>query len=459
MIDGQDKLIGSPNLFNIPNRSYIRVQGLTLQNNVYPGQHYATGCGIAAINSHHVQIINNITNRTASSGILVMGYKARQQYVEGDEDFVVDGNTIKDACIYGDTSVLSGQTIAWQEHLDFIKVSNFVARNNKILGGWKEKLDAKEGSNYGRIYNNYIDGTYITQPPSNFYEVRGNTGIYVGGGGVANNLEVYNNRVKNEPIGISIGDEGGDITYGPIKVYNNILTDATMGIRVFSFSTVKGPKKNITINNNDIYNCAQAGIQWDFQPTENCLISKNIISKSANQLLISVSSGLTIDSNCLFGSSSTTGTNAYLVDPQYVNPDAGDFSLKTTSPIYGKGIGAQAGITPPPPPPICPELTIVTDFGVIIAPPPPPPPPPPGVTLTLDKYAIVLGDMVTMQACAPDGKYQFLFPNGSNAGSGTIPPNSCATDTLQPNSAGTWTVQILDNSTGAVLKAVQVIVT
>ncbi len=321
IIDGQNQVI-SANPFNIVSKSYIIVQNIKVQNNIQAASinlAWGVGVGIYVSSSHHIKILNCITQSTGGAGIFAIGYAANQQYIEGNEDLVADGNRIIDPSLW-----IASDGNAYQEGFDMIGVTNFVLRNNVITGGYKEKIDAKNGAKYGRIYNNIIIGNFNIP----YYGISPNgAGIYLDTG---TNIDIYNNRVETVTIGIGIGSESGTTTNN-VKVYNNIVKGATIGIRVLSFGGGTANKNNVGVFNNILYGNPQYGILWDSSspcPNANCWVRNNIATSNGNNLVVS-GSGVTYDHNIVSG------------DPKYVNPP-NDFHYQSTSPAIDAGSSVNA---------------------------------------------------------------------------------------------------------------------
>ncbi len=334
IVDGQDQVI-STNLFHIDTKSYIIVQGIEVRNNVpgAGGDGWRRGHGVYVFKSHHIKILDVTTSRTGSSGIFASTYSTNT-YLQGNEDLIIDGTTIKDANIYPATG--SGYIFSWNEALDLVGVTNFVVRNTRILGGWKEKIDMKHddaiygGSNtgYGRIYGNYIDGTYITPPPSGFYETNGNVGIYQDG---AHDVDIYNNVVINEPMGIAVATEGGRTDYNQ-KIYNNILYKNYYGIIVTSIDSAAGLKQNIGVYNNIAYGNTGVGIYIDSRNQISNVWVRNNIAYANTQGQVQVISGVVSDNNLVSQ------------NPLFVDPANGNFHYQAGSPAIdtGSSVGAPA---------------------------------------------------------------------------------------------------------------------
>jgi hypothetical protein len=225
IIDGSGIDLGDGGgLFQISNKSYIKILGLQIKNSIggIPGP-----AGILVLNSNHVIIENNSTYNTKSSGIGVW-YSS---------NVVVDGNDVRRAVNGGS-----------QECITISETSNFEVRNNAVhdgvgldLGG--EGIDIKQACAYAKVYNNYV------------YDLSGKVGLYIDAYSATypnhlHDIEVYNN-VVSAPVGIALGaEQGGHIEN--IKVYNNIIYGGSShGIVITAWpAEEEGTKKNLTIVNN-----------------------------------------------------------------------------------------------------------------------------------------------------------------------------------------------------------------
>ena len=120
-------------LFEISNKSYIRVAGLRVIN----AGPFNNNAGILVLNSGYITVENNATYNTASSGIGVWG----------SHNVIVDGNRIDEA---------GG---GWQERLSVAGTDTFEVRNNEVLNCHKEGICIKDGSSNGQVNRNHVHHT------------------------------------------------------------------------------------------------------------------------------------------------------------------------------------------------------------------------------------------------------------------------------------------------------------
>lgn len=306
-------------IFDLTNRSYLQISGLRIIN--------SPGFGVFMSGSRNIKILNNYTYHTNSSGI----------WTENGDTITVDGNEIEGASASGDQ----------QESLSIEGTNNFIVSNNRVHGGGREGIDAKEGSSNGKIFGNTV------------YNMA-RVGIYVDAYGIdIDNVEVYNNTVYNsKPTasgaaedGIRIGAERGKAVSN-VKIYGNVIYNISGSGIVLSKWTDPGypePKySNISLYNNTVYNAGtKAGNSWGGGGIEiggssntGIVIRNNILSK-AGSFNIAASSGVAISNN-LFDGGSTSGTNAVTGNPLFRSIANADFRLQATSPAISAGTSTGA---------------------------------------------------------------------------------------------------------------------
>jgi hypothetical protein len=313
VIDGN----GNTVLVRLSGQSYITVAGLTLQNSEALSQP-----GVNINGGHHIVIRDNDISHTGGPGIWAENILAHDAYVEGDEDLIVEGNHINDTNLLGLNEALSLQ-----------RAHNFVVRNNTVGLTYKEGIDCKVGSSYGRVY-----GNTISRGDSKYNGV----GIYIDAyleTTPARDIEVFGNVVDGRNYGIAIaGEEGGAVEN--LKIYNNVIRNVPYdGIILTSWasSTSQGRlRRNISIVNNTLHAC-HVGIQVDDDTVrENVIVRNNIVSGCTSSQM-RMPSDVVVDHNVVHGTTQVQGTEAVLDDPLFVDGENGNYHLQATSPARDKG--------------------------------------------------------------------------------------------------------------------------
>jgi parallel beta-helix repeat protein len=312
-------------LFDISNRSYIKVSGLQIKN-AGPNDN---NCGILVDYGNYITLENNYTYNTTSSGIGVWD----------SSNITLDGNEVELACNDGE-----------QECISVAVTDTFVVKNNHVHNGGPGSIGAegiclKDGSRNGKAYNNrvhdmnrlgiYLDAwdkhTYNIEVYSNIvYDINGNDGITLASesGGLLENITIYNNIVYNaDENGIAITRNGDSATH---------------------------PMKNITIINNTFYNNGSpdwgGGIGVDNPNLQSAVIRNNIVSQNVFYSIIvepdSPMGNITIDHNLIHGfrdyDDETRGSNYVEGDPLFVNASAANFHLQSNSPAIDAGSSSSA---------------------------------------------------------------------------------------------------------------------
>ncbi|WP_018341971.1 right-handed parallel beta-helix repeat-containing protein [Cytophaga aurantiaca] len=320
--------------FNINTKSYICIQNFTVQNSYW--------FGIYVEASDHIYLENNSTYNTGASGISVW----HSSYVYAAH------NVVRKACYQ---SLSTGS----QECITFSGVSNFEIHHNEVSesggstnGG--EGIDTKENCSYGKVYNNLVHDLI-------------RLGIYADSWDkTLQHIDIYNNRVYKCSDGIAISSENGG-TSTDVHVYNNLTySNDGFGIIVSHFGT-DGPKKNILIMNNTIYNNGftdalpywGGGIIIYSSNVENISIFNNIVSQN-DAMQISDGSGVasvSINKNLIYGyrgrsgTNEVKGTNVIEADPLFLDENGADnisgnaddnLNVTLSSPVINQGTNTTA---------------------------------------------------------------------------------------------------------------------
>ncbi|MCK4553185.1 right-handed parallel beta-helix repeat-containing protein, partial [Candidatus Pacearchaeota archaeon] len=306
-------------LFDVSDKSYIKVSGLRVINSAY--------AGIFVDGSHHIVIEKNYVYNTVSSGIAAWY----------SDNIIIDGNEVELACNDGE-----------QECITIAITDTFEVKNNHVHHGGPgtnggEGIDVKDGSSNGKVYKNHVHdltdriGMYTDAWDSHTY-----------------NIDVYQNIVHHCIAGIDLASEAGGLLEN-VNIYNNLFYDnEECGIRFGDWSSAREhPVKNIKVINNNLYNNGLGiwggGIAIDNSDAEDIVIRNNIVSQNADfQILVSVSiPNLTVDHNLIddyrgywgeiYGDDYVEG------DPLFVNPSEADFHLQADSPAIDNG--TDVGLT------------------------------------------------------------------------------------------------------------------
>ena len=343
--------VAGDNMILIENRSYVKVIGFEIRNNL----NVSDGSGVRVLGAgSHIEIRDNEIHEIRGQdamGITVYGTEST-----AISDLIIDGNLIYDCDPFrSEALVLNGN------------VSDFAVTNNIV----------RDVNNIGI---DFIGGETDIQPNSNLVArdgvCRGNLviraneqgggfagGIYVDGG---RDIVIENNVVTESDLGIEIGAENaGSITSGIIVRDNVVYENDKTGIVFGGFSAGVGRTKNCHFLNNTLYrNDTQRegfGELW-IQYAEDNVVRNNIFyGIGQNPLTYSENGNLNndLDYNLWFSADGSSAefiwrnsshvgfaafqgasgedVNGIFVDPSWVNPGAADFHLTQTSPAIGAG--------------------------------------------------------------------------------------------------------------------------
>ncbi|MHC4369131.1 MAG: right-handed parallel beta-helix repeat-containing protein, partial [Planctomycetota bacterium] len=319
-IDGTGIPFGWHGLFNVRDKSYIKVSGLRVINSSYWGI-YVGG------NSNNVVIEKNYTYNTASSGIAAW----RGSGTNNCSDIIISGNEIELA--------VSGNQ---QECISLSGINRFEVRYNYVHHGNPNKtpggegIDTKDGCSNGKIYGNCVYRTY------------NKLGIYVDAWDEdSSNIEVYDNIVHECQMGFAVASEAGGQLEN-IVFYNNLAyNNDTWGIRVNAWHDDSLLKHGKVINNTFYNNLV--GIYIGDEIFEDLVVRNNICSQNEQAQLIDTSETkhrnqqdeIHVDNNLIDGFRGwwceTYGLRPVVGDPCFVNPSLADFHLKQNSPAIDRG--------------------------------------------------------------------------------------------------------------------------
>jgi len=312
-------------LFDISNKSYIKVSGLRIIN---AGPHL-NNVGILVDSSSHIIIEGNYTYNTTSSGIGVWG----------SDNVIIDNNEVELACNDGE-----------QESITVAGTDTFEVRNNHVHHGGPgtnggEGIDVKDGSSNGKVFNNHVHhmnrvGIYVDAWDKHTY-----------------NIEVFGNVVHdNADDGFALASEMGGLLEN-VAIYNNIAyNNRWCGLTLSECCSANRPVHNVKIINNTFYDNGWSswggGIVVANPDVENVVIRNNIASQNLS-FQIAVNPGvpmgqLSVDHNLIDGyrgnqeEGEIYGDDYVEGDPLFVNPTGADFHLQDNSPAIDQGSPTDA---------------------------------------------------------------------------------------------------------------------
>jgi len=315
-------------LFNVEDKSYIKVSGLRVINSSWFGI-------LVGGNSNNVIIEKNYTYNTASSGIT-----AWCDIDANCSNIVISGNEIELAVNGGSQECLTLSGIdRFEVRYNYIHHGSLSQTLEHSTGG--EGIDTKVGCSNGKIYKNCVYHTY------------NKLGIYVDAWDqYTSNIEVFDNTVHDCGTGFAVASEaGGELEN--IEFYNNLAYDNDgWGIFVNAWHDDSVLKHGKVINNT-FYNNG-GGIYIGDEIFENLIVRNNISSQNEQAQLQDTSeekhrnqqTQIHVDYNLIDGFRDwwceIYGAKPVVGDPCFVNPSLGDFHLKPNSPAIDKGLPIDA---------------------------------------------------------------------------------------------------------------------
>jgi hypothetical protein len=330
---------------------------------------YLKLCNLVVLNSTQYGVKVGGGNHINLLGIAVENAGEAAIYLEGTEDLVVDGchtrssvssgigvwyckraavrhNKVVNAC--GDADKSHEESISISGTEDFEVSDNEIWFDTTPVETGSAAIKIKESCQRGKVFNNYAH---------DFPE--GSIGLDAWEAGLAgtptlNTIDIYNNRIERAG-GIRVSSEELGIVEN-INIYNNLLLHTNNGIMI-THSAKNGPKNNVSISNNTIYEGAPDGWGGIWIVTENftnAVIRNNIVVSndwSMGKITLGYASRLSeviVDHNLVLGPkngiegfpdavelSDQPGNST--ADPAFVNAAAGDLHLLAGSPAIDQG--------------------------------------------------------------------------------------------------------------------------
>lgn len=364
VIDASDVPVGAPGsdwpwphdqgAFNIEGVHYIRVHGLTLQN--------SHAAGFMVRDSTHVELINNATNTTFSSGIAAWD---SDHNGEGCEHVKILGNTVTKANTWDMAPSWSDRKgEPPHEAISVAGVRHFEVAYNHVYGCDKEGIDVKETSRHGRVHHNYVhdmarQGLYVDSwfgvlrdvelDHNVVYACRGaGIAVSVEGGKAARDIRIHHNLVyDNLGTGILFARWGGDGLRSGVSVYNNTIHHngygppspstffhwITGGLYLFSANLERVTIRDNILSDNEGFQIGYSDHYLevgappaDVFANKQIIISNNLIH-GVNDLSSPIRAGW--EPSNIADVYASEGDNAILARPPFAAPIEGDFRLVT----------------------------------------------------------------------------------------------------------------------------------
>ncbi len=309
-------------------------------------------------------IIQGTSTTARVSNISIANVKTRTTYASGiytkyAAQVSILNNKIQDACVSPVATHNTQECISVVESDGFVidgnEIWNSIGNNGPSNGG--EAIDAKGNSSNGVIQNNDI------------HDIK-DVGIYLDSGSKQGtgatddrpmaNIVVTRNVIKGSYHGIAVASELGG-TAQNITISNNLVTDSAENGIVIAAWNDNGPRSGILIANNTVYRNGfgntqstwGGGIDVATINYTNIRILNNVVSQNESwQIANTNTTGapfgqLTVAGNVSFGGGLSywhpqIGSPGLNQDPQLVDPAAGDFRLRSTSPAINYGQPAEA---------------------------------------------------------------------------------------------------------------------
>jgi Right handed beta helix region len=362
IIDGDGLDLDGDGLVFLSGVSYVRLCDLTVRRSdehgvevedtwEYPAEHIeligltVEDTEVAAIHvegASDVNVEGCVTRESVSSGIGIW-YSAR---------VAVRGNVVVNARNNDDRGYNEWISIAGVE--DFEVSDNELYMENADFRG-HSAIDVKESSFRGSVHHNYIhDFPEGGQIYLDAWEAS------TDGSHSLSFVDVYSNLLVDAK-GITVGSEQGG-TVENIRIFNNVI------VRSFSSGILlsdtgrdhggNGPRRNIHIFNNSIYDCRNHGTSAIYilsTNIENIVIQNNAIWFDPERVVGLITAGtdgaldaLTVDHNLVSGPTECSNDFPHCsevsgwpgnehADPLFVDGPGGDLHLQAGSPALDRG--------------------------------------------------------------------------------------------------------------------------
>jgi hypothetical protein len=268
--------------FQVEGVSFVRVANLTIVN--------SHDAGITVRDSSNVDLINNSTKGTFSSGIAVWDTNHEGK---GANNIRIIGNTVTHATTWDLAPPdVPRRRAAPHEALSIGGAVNFEVAYNHVYGSDNEGIDIKETSKRGKVHHNLVHNV-------------GAQGIYVDAWfGEIDDIEIFSNVVHDcRGAGMVLSVENGK-SVSKVNIHNNLIFNNDGSGIFFSRWGVDNVRRDIQISNNVIYHNgygpAKPGQTYHWLTGGLYLYSTNIYAISIRGNIFSDNRGFQIGYSDLF---------------------------------------------------------------------------------------------------------------------------------------------------------------
>lgn len=287
--------------FNLPSSEHIVISNLTLSN--------SSSYALYSDGSKNIKISNVEVDHPLDGGLIF----------RNGQNILIENSDIHHTNFRGDGS---------HEAISMVNTSDFEIKGNHVHDSLEEGIDAKYGSSNGKIHHNEVYGN-------------GGPNIYID---AASNIKIFNNQVSNAKgdkanIGLAVEYHQNQYITENIDIYNNILRNSPGGVSFWIESTADSYARfsNIYIAHNLFYdNQARGAFRLGAAAGSSSGITliNNIFWKNTSNIdtTTQLNASYNLFDNSPKGSNSITVSDAHFVDETNL-----DFHLQPSSAAINAG--------------------------------------------------------------------------------------------------------------------------
>jgi hypothetical protein len=297
----------------VKEKSYILIDGLHVNE--------SRGQGFSVFKGNYVTIRNCSTYLTWKSGIGVWGDLAT---ATPSRNIKVLNNKVEKANSFDAPGADPSLAQSPHEAITFGRVEDFEIAYNEVWGGDKEGIDAKGPCKRGKIHSNLVHDQSATA-------------IYVDGwSAAAEDIEVFNNIVRDTKTGIAVAAEGGTPLSNVRIHHNQLIRIQRVALGIGGYGSLEqgkpeGDKYDIHFVNNTVHGADHA-FNTTSTKTTNVTVRNNIFSGIRYKEVV-----LGADVNVSAQNIQIDYNLPKTSDPKFVNAAADDLRLQSGSPAINNG--------------------------------------------------------------------------------------------------------------------------